>query len=179
MKLSHLTENRKLDQLIALINIITADNVHKEDFRNHKQSKYGVDYIQKMISEFPQFIYDGPMVRAVTVIGLTPMPVREIMQHPLSKGFQSFSKSTEGMEMWQESLGDVEENQADTILKQIGKGIDVAAVYDHMKTNSRYKKAMYNLERAAEVQEIIAPYYPNIQMIDTVIWDIDEDEDDE
>lgn len=97
---------------------------------------------------------------------------KEMKQHVLShemaqRPIHSFSKSKNGADIWLEYHDDVDfedgaERMIDVLVDQRGAGISVAKVFQHAKQIEADSRTLSYLERAAEVEEIIAPYYPSV-----------------
>lgn len=97
---------------------------------------------------------------------------KEMKEHVLShemaaRPIHSFSKSKNGADIWLEYHDDVEfadgaQRMIDVLVDQRGAGIAVDRVFQHAKKIETNSTLLSYLERAVEVEEIIAPFYPDV-----------------
>lgn len=184
MKLYQLFENENneetLHTVIQIVARLVSDAASIDGFRDELQTQYGSKLIQEIKQVAPEIIYNNQMFRTVSVEGLEPITLDEIKSHALAKGVQSWAKTREGMDDWlDQAYVTVEEDMADTVLSQTGDAIDVEAIVKLIRDRGleQYANIMGELERAADVQEVIAPYYSNVKVIDTMVISMDDDDD--
>lgn len=191
MKLSQLFENANPEVLAKVVDIVaklTSNSASHDGWREDMQTQFGEEFIEQVQQVIPEIIYNGNMFRTVSVEGLEPATLEEIKQHALATGVQSFARDRQGMENWLEQIYDTMEfNMSDTVLEQSGPGVSTEKLLQYLQQSGMADQFDNNvisaIERAASVTEVIAPYYSNIKVIDTQVFDVegmyDEDEDDD
>lgn len=177
MKLTDLFESQISPEAYA--QLIRAISFFTSNYQRDYPEAYAV--IEQAINQMPQFLYTGELYRCVQVYGSKARALSTLRRNPLAKGLQSWSKSEQGVERWMDDLGDLEETVTDIYLKQTGKGLDFAKVYQYGMQNKdqlspEAVEGLEEIKRAVEVEEVAAPYNKSVQIYKTQTHDVEWDD---
>lgn len=176
MKLTDLFETQISPEGYA--QLVDAISHFTSNYQREQPQAYAV--IEQALNQMPQFLYTGQLYRCVQVYGSKGRALSTLRRNPLAKGLQSWSKTEQGVERWMDDLGDLEETVTNIYLKQTGKGLDFAKVYQYGIQNKdqlspQVVQELENIKRAVDVEEVAAPYNNSVQIYRTetqeVNWD--------
>lgn len=127
-----------------------------------------------------QYKYSGPLYRLITLYDNGSIPrfqglAEYVRSHERAVGLASWSKSAEGSYRWADTLGslsdrelefeDDEHTALEVLCAQKGTGFDVRMFVEHLKSLrvEVSPEDMELLQRAADVEEVIAPWSATIK----------------
>ncbi len=170
MKLYEIANNSIPDSLILTVGEWTGNT--------NDNGPKAATIIFNAMKSFPQFQYTGSMYRKMFLFDKGEVDrnniTRYIVQHEGRGQMASWSEHLEGLQQWESLLGDELEDldpehiALHTVLAtQTGMGFSVSLLWntitDFQHKDWKLMQAKGNIERAANVAEVIAPYYPKIK----------------
>lgn len=168
-----------IDKLVKTVGTYVGDGEQPES-RNFLTKAFR----QNMIPQ--EFLYSGPMFRwyCFNDDSKTPPPFGTILSDEMIGSVASFSKSLDALDKFIDYQENVDfssgEYVHEVIATQTGVGLDVTKILQYAQSSGAYGDIMFDLERAAEVEEVIGFQLPaSLKMVSVHTLREDEDEDDE